>query len=202
MLGDEASESELRERLTEIVCATPPLMQVLSVARHLRLPDWLVFSGAIYQPVLNHLTGRPLDFGIKDYDLGYFDMSDLSYEAEDAVIRRVKAAFDEPLRSMVEVRNQARVHLWFEAKFGEPYTPLSCTAQALERFASATFAVGVRLESDDRLHIVAPFGLADLFALRLRPNPRRRTVGFARASADVRRRWPEVVIDNGPRVSC
>jgi hypothetical protein len=86
----------------------------------------------------------------------------------------VKAAFDEPLRSKVEVRNQARVHLWFEAKFGEPYTPLSCTAQALQCFASATFAVGVRLESDDRLHIEAPFGLADLFALRLRPNPRRK----------------------------
>ena len=136
-------------------------MQVLSVARHLCLPDWLVFSGAVYQPVLNHLTGRPLDYGIKDYDLGYFDASDLSYEAEDAVIRRVKAAFDEPLRSMVEVRNQARVHLWFEAKFGEPYAPLSCTAEALERFASATFAVGVRLEPDDRLHIVAPFGLAE-----------------------------------------
>jgi hypothetical protein len=30
MLGDEASESELRERLTAIVRATPPLMQVLS----------------------------------------------------------------------------------------------------------------------------------------------------------------------------
>jgi hypothetical protein len=97
---------------------------------------------------------------------------------------------------MVEVRNQARVHLWFEAKFGEPYAPLSCTPEALERFASATFAVGVRLESDDRLHIAAPFGLADLFALRLVPNPYRKTVGFDRASADVRRRWPEVVIDN------
>src|ERR1700748_1959657 len=158
MLGDEASESELRERLTEILRATPPLMQVLSVARYLRLPDWLLFSGAVYQPVLNHLTGRPLDYGIKDYDLGYFDMSDLSYEAEDEVIRRVKAAFDEPLRSMVEVRNQARVHLWFEAKFGEMYGPLSSTAEALERFASPTFAVGVRLETDERLHIVAPFG--------------------------------------------
>ena len=55
-------------------------------------------------------------------------------------------------------------------------------------------AISVRLESDDRLYIVAPFGLADLFARRLRPNPRRRTVGFARAAADVRRRWPEVVI--------
>jgi uncharacterized protein len=196
--GVEASESELRERLTAILCATPPLMRVLSVARHLCLSDWLVFSGAVYQPVLNHLTGRPLDYGIKDYDLGYFDMSDLSYEAEDEVIRRVKAAFEEPLRSAVEVRNQARVHLWFEAKFGEPYTPLSCTAQALQRFASATFAVGVRLESDDRLHIEAPFGLADLFSLRLRPNPRRKTVGFVRASADVRRRWPEVVVEDQP----
>jgi hypothetical protein len=189
----ETGEREFRERLTEILRATPLLMRVLSVARHLYLPDWLVFSGAVYQPVLNHLTGRPLDYGIKDYDLAYFDTSDLSYEAEDAVIRRVKAAFDEPLRSMVEVRNQARVHLWFEAKFGEPYAPLSCTAEALERFASATFAVGVRLESDDRLHIEAPFGLADLFALRVVPNPYRKTVGFDRAAADVRRRWPEVV---------
>jgi uncharacterized protein len=202
MPGVEASESELREGLTAILRSTPPLMRVLSVARHLCLPDWLVFSGAVYQPVLNHLTGRPLDHGIKDYDLGYFDASDLSYEAEDAVIRRVRADFDEPLRSMVEVRNQARVHLWFEAKFGEPYWPLSCTAEALEWFASATFAVGVGLESDDRLHIQAPFGLADLFALRVVPNPRRKTVGFARTAADVRRRWPEVVIDSGPRVSC
>ena len=192
-------ESELRERLKAILSATPPLMRVLSVARRLCLPDWLVFSGAVYQPVLNHLTGRALDYGIKDYDLGYFDASDLSYEAEDdAVIRRVKTAFDEPLRSMVEVRNQARVHLWFPAKFGEAYGPLSCTAEALERFASATFAVGVRLESDDRLYIEAPFGIADLFALRLRPNPRRKTVGFARTAADVRRRWPEVFVEDQP----
>jgi hypothetical protein len=196
--GVEASESELRERLTAILRATPPLMRVLTLARCLCLPDWLVFSGAVYQPVLNHLTGRPFDYGIKDYDLAYFDASDISYGAEDAVIRRVKAAFDEPLRSMVEVRNQARVHLWFEAKFREPYTPLSCTAEALERFASATFAVGVRLELDDRLHIEAPFGLADLFALSLVPNPNRETVHFARTCADVQRRWPELVIDDEP----
>jgi uncharacterized protein len=197
MPGIDASESELRERFTAIL-PTPPLMRVLSVALHLCLPDWLVFSGVVYQPVLNHLTGRARDYGIKDYDLGYFDASDISYEAEDAVIHRVKAAFDEPIRSMVEVRNQARVHLWFEKKFGEAYGPLLCTAEALERFASPTFAVGVRLESDDRLHIEAPFGLADRFALRLRPNPRRKTVGFDRTAADVRRRWPEVVVEDQP----
>ena len=86
--------------------------------RALELPDWLVMSGAVYQRVLNALTERVPDYGVRDYDLGYFDASDISYEAEDAVIRRVAAAFDEPLRSVVEVRNQARVRVWFEGHFG------------------------------------------------------------------------------------
>jgi hypothetical protein len=190
------TESELRRRMSEIVRATRPLMQVLKTARALQLPDHFVFSGAVYQTVLNHLTGRPSDYGLKDYDLAYFDASDLSYGAEDAVIRRVAAAFDEPLRSQIEVRNQARVHLWFEAKFGEAYSSLTRAAEAIERFTSATFTVGIRLEPDDTLRIEAPFGLADLFALRLRPNPRRPTVGFARTCADVRRRWPELTVED------
>ena len=198
MLSAETLENELRYRLSEIVRATPPLMRVLAVARRHCLPDWLVFSGAVYQPVLNHLTGRALDYGIKDYDLAYFDGWDLSYEAEDAVIRRVKAAFDEPLRSMIEVRNQARVHLWFEAKFGEQYGPLSRTAEALERFTSTTFAVGVRLEPDNRLHIEAPFGLADLFALRLRPNLAERRFTSTGPLRMCDARWPELVNDNEP----
>jgi uncharacterized protein len=185
---------DLEDRLETIVRACPSLMQVLCAARALDLPDWLVFSGAVYQRVLNHLTGRDPDYGIRDYDLGYFDASDLSYEAEDLVIRRVAQAFEPPLTEMVEVRNQARVHLWFEAKFGEPYSPLSQSAEALTRFVSPLFAVGVRLEADERLSIVAPFGLEDLFALRLRPNPRRVTNGFARTAAAARARWPELIV--------
>ena len=187
--------ADLEGRLEEIVRASPTLMQVLERARDLELPDWLIFSGAIYQPVLNRLTGRAADYGIKDYDLGYFDAADVSYEAEDVVIRRVARAFAPPLREMVEVRNQARVHLWFEGKFGEPYTPLANTGEALTRFVSSTFAVGVRLDPDDRLKIVAPFGLDDLFALRLRPNPARPTNGFARTVASAKARWPELVVE-------
>jgi hypothetical protein len=191
------SDADLARRLTEIVHAAPSLMRVLTTVRALDLPDWLVMSGAVYQRVLNQLTGRPPDYGIRDYDLGYFDASDISYDAEDIVIRRVAAAFDEPLKSTVEVRNQARVHLWFEAHFGEAYTPLSSTAEALERFLSPMFAVGVRLDAGDRLHIEAPFGLTDLFALRLRSNPRRPSCGFDRISAGVLRRWPELRVEFG-----
>jgi len=170
-------------------------MSVLEKVRSLDLPDWLIFSGAVYQPVLNHLTGRDPDYGIKDYDLAYFDASDISYDAEDVVIRKVAAALPAPLRDLVETRNQARVHVWFESKFGEPYAPLSCSAEALDRFVSATFAVGVRIDRGGRLTIIAPFGLDDLFALRMRPNPTRRTNGFARAVASLTARWPELKVE-------
>jgi uncharacterized protein len=188
-------EAQFVERLTNIVYAAPSLMRVLTVVRALDLPDWLVMSGAVYQRVLNHLTGREPDHGVRDYDLGYFDPSDISYDAEDIVIRRVATAFEEPLKSTVEVRNQARVHVWFDAHFGEPYTPLSCTAEALERFVAPMFAVGVRLEADGRMHIKAPFGLADLFALRPRPNSSRPFGGFDRIAAGVLRRWPEIRVE-------
>lgn len=185
---------DLTARLETILRAAPSLMRVMETARELDLPDWLLFSGAIYQRALNHLTGRDPDYGIKDYDLGYFD-PDVSYEAEDVVIKQVAAAFEPPLREMVEVRNQARVHLWFENKFGEPYAPLGSSAEALGRFTSATFAVGARLERDGRMTIVAPFGLEDIFALRLRPNPTRKTNGFLRTAQAAQARWPELSIE-------
>ena len=188
--------AELEDRLVGILRQCPGLMRVLATVPGLDLPDWLVFSGAIYQPVLNHLSGRPLEEGLKDYDLGYFDASDTTYGAEDVIIKCVTATFDPPLREMVEVRNQARVHLWFEGKFGEPYTPLTNTAEAISRFVTTAFAVGVRLEPDDRMTIVAPFGLEDLFALRLRPNPLRKTNGFARTAEAVLRRWPELTVED------
>lgn len=189
------TEAQRRRQLIDIVRAVPSLMHVLTVLRGFDLPDWLVMSGAVYQRVLNHLTGREPDYGVRDYDVGYFDQSDISYDAEDGVIQRVAAAFDEPLRRLIEVRNQARIHVWFEAHFGEPYSPLSCSAEALNRFVSPMFAVGVRLDADNLIQVVAPFGLADLFALRLRPNPMRPFGGFPRVSAGVVRRWPEVSID-------
>ena len=191
------SDDPLEQRLADILRAAPSLMRVMEIARDLDLPDWMIFSGAIYQKAVNHLTGREPDYGLKDYDLGYFDAGDTSYEAEDRVIRRAAAAFPPPLDRLVEVRNQARVHLWFEDRFGEAYAPLSDSAEALTRFTTTMFAVGARLDPDGELRIFAPFGLEDLFALRLRPNPTRATRGFARAAEAALARWPELTIVEG-----
>src|SRR6478609_9907140 len=77
----------------------------------LDLPDaWLV-SGCLVQTVWNVLTGRAVDYGINDYDVFYFD-PDTTWAAEDAVIRQLHDAFAN-LGVTVEIRNQARVHLWY-----------------------------------------------------------------------------------------
>ena len=186
--------SDLEARLVEIVRADPGLMHVLTTVRGLGLNDWRVFSGAVYQSVWNALTGRPVGYGRKDYDLGYFD-PDTGWDAEDKVIKRVAAAFDEPFRSEVEVRNQARVHLWFPDRFGEPYEALTGTDEALARFVAPAFAVGVRLEADDTISIAAPFGLEDVFSMTLRPNPHRPLAkGWDKAVASARARWPELTV--------
>ncbi|WP_295165841.1 nucleotidyltransferase family protein [uncultured Brevundimonas sp.] len=187
--------SELEAELAAIVRADAGLMHVLTTVRALDLPDWRLVSGAVYQAVWNARTGRPAGYGVRDYDLAYFDASDLSYEAEDVVIKRVAAAFDEPFRSQVEVRNQARVHLWFQNRFGEPYEALGSTDEALGRFVAPTFAVGVRLEADGSLSVAAPFGLDDVFALTIRPNPNRPVArGWAKAVDSARARWPELTV--------
>jgi hypothetical protein len=182
------------ERLDAIIRDDPELMRLLRRLQSIGLPQWRLVAGCLYQTVWNVLTGRPRRTGIKDYDVIYFDAADLSWEAEDAVIRRVHAATRDCL-GPVEVRNQARVHLWFEERFGCAYPRLGRADDALRYYASIVHAVGVRLEDDGRLDIVAPFGLDDLFGMVIRPN---RALNNA-ASHDskalrAKRLWPEVVV--------
>lgn len=185
----------LEQRLEAIVRASGSLMTVLRLTRELDLPDWLIVSGAVYQKVWNDVTGRDPDYGIKDYDIAYHDASDISYEAEDVHIRRAAARFPPPYDAQVEVRNQARVHVWFEDHFGEPYEPLLSSAEALGRFVAPCFGVGVRLEADDSLTIAAPFGLEDLFSMTIRPNPNRGPAkGWDKVVASARERWPEITV--------
>lgn len=186
-------QSGHRRRLEAIVRADTDLMRLLHAIRPLRLPQWRLVAGCLYQTVWNVLTNRPSRTGIRDYDLAYFDPRDLSWEAEDVVIGQVTAASAAP--APVEVRNQARVHLWFEARFGAPCPPLKSTDEALERYAAVVHAVGVRLEDDGTLDIIAPFGLDDLFALRVRPNPALACEGdYTRKAVRAKAIWPELTV--------
>lgn len=182
------------DRFEQIIRSDPTLMHLLSRIRDLHLPQWRLVAGCLYQTVWNHLTNRPRGTGIQDYDLIYFDPTDLSWHAEDAVIRRVTAATQGAPRP-VEARNQARVHLWFERRFGTPYPPLSSADESLLRYASIVHAVGIRLGDDDSFDIAAPFGLDDLFAMVIRPNRALdNAASHTSKAARARLIWPQVTV--------
>lgn len=166
-------------------------MAFLAAARALRLPQWRLAAGCVYQTVWNALSGKPAGTGIKDYDVVYFDASDLSWEAEDGVIRRAEAVLGG--RWPVEIRNQARVHLWFEQRFGLPYPQLHSADEAFGHYAAVVHAVGIRLEEDDTIDIAAPFGLDDVFGMVIRPNPARRgDKGLVAKAAKAKAIWPDL----------
>ncbi|PRZ40699.1 nucleotidyltransferase family protein [Tritonibacter scottomollicae] len=129
---------------------------------------WLV-SGCLFQTVWNSRTGRSPHYGIKDYDLFYFNDDDLSWEAEDTAIRQAMRAF-EGLDAEIEIRNQARVHLWYPQKFGMPYDPLRRATDGIDRFLATACMFGVSGSANGVANVYAPKGFADLEGLVIRPN--------------------------------
>jgi uncharacterized protein len=188
-------QDDLHRRFEEIVRDDRDLAHLLIAARELALPQWRVVAGCLYQTVWNVMANKPARTGIKDYDLIYFDDADLSWEAEHQVVRRVGARIVD-LPAPVEVRNQARVHLWFKQRFGADYPPLRSADESLTRYASFVHAVGVRLETDGRLDVIAPFGLGDLFGMLIRPNRViDNQISHEAKAARAKAIWSEVIVE-------
>jgi len=175
------------------VLSNPINRTILERLPALDLPDaWLV-SGALFQTAWNALTKRAPEYGIRDYDIFYFDPDD-SWEAEDTVIRRVRDAFGD-VAADIEIRNQARVHLWYSQKFRAPYPPLSRATDGIDRFLMHNAQVGIRANAGT-YEIYAPWGFGDLAEMLVRPNMTanfRADLYFAKAER-WKALWPEVTI--------
>ncbi|MCU7727862.1 nucleotidyltransferase family protein [Actinoplanes sp. KI2] len=197
MIGRLALDEQL-VALESALSRNSILLEVLNRAAGLELPDWYLTAGCLVQTVWNVVTNRPATSGIKDYDLFYFDRGDLSWTAEDRVIEAARQAFAD-LPAEVEVRNEARVHLWYEQKFGTACPPYDSTEAAIDSFAATTCCLGVRLEAGGRWRIYAPHGLADVFNLVVRPNPVLAPKAVYEAkTARWRRQWPELTVMKWP----
>ena len=143
---------------------------ILERLPQLGLPDaWLV-AGCLFQTVWNLRSGHAPDAQIKDYDLFYHDAADLSAEAEHAVQRRAASLFAD-LCITIEAKNQARVHLWYEDWFGYPYAPLHSARDGISRFLIPCTCVGLHSKVGKSPELYAPYGLEELYAGILRPNP-------------------------------
>jgi uncharacterized protein len=179
-------EAEREALLRRWALENPANAEILRRLPALGLPQASLAAGCIYQAVWNHQAGRPAAADIKDYDLFYFDDRDLSWEAEDRAIRRAADLFGD-LGVPVELKNQARVHLWYGDRFGPGYPQLTSVDDGIGRYLVACTCVGLRA-SDGGL--IAPYGLKELWDGVLRMNPANPRPDLFRAKAEsYRARW-------------
>jgi len=181
------------EWLLELVARNSNNSIVLERLPELGVNDTWLVSGCLFQTAWNAITSRPPNHGVKDYDVFYFDDSDLTWEAEDVVIKSAEILFKD-LDIQVEVRNQARVHLWYEQHFGIPYQPLKCSRDGIDRFLATACMVGLQPGKHTKLY--APAGLEDLKNLVLRPNltPNFSTQHFEAKAGHWQSLWPELQV--------
>ena len=173
---------------TDPVCAA-----ILDGADSLGLPDWYLGAGAVAQAVWNQSHGLAPGTGVHDYDLVYFEPADLSEEAELAAERAACAAFAQA-GAKLDVTNEARVHLWYERKFGVPLQPYESAQAAIATWPTTATSIGVTCRAG-RFAMCAPFGTDDLWNLIVRPNKTQVTRGVYEAKvARWSAIWPRLTI--------
>lgn len=139
------------------------MMQVLTAARTLGLPNWMIGAGFVRNKIWDHLHGFKNDeVPTDDIDLIYFDTEDLEEEQEKR--------YDAELKNILDInwstKNQARMH---QAHGRERQYKNS--EEALSEWVEVPTCTAVRLEDDDTLHLIAPHGINDLVNLVVRPTP-------------------------------
>jgi len=179
----------MRERFLRDVLANRNNSAILDRWERLALSDGWLVAGCLFQTVWNLSSGLPAEAQIRDYDLFYFDDADLTEVAE----QHVQAGVDDALGDLgvvVEAKNQARVHLWYEEHFGYPYPQLRSAREGIDRFLIPATCIGLRRHGPT-WDIYAPHGLPLMYDGLLAPNPlNNHRPLFEEKARSYQERWP------------
>lgn len=159
---------EQEQELIVTALLNPNIHAILNGKPFPKTSNWYLGAGCVCQSVWNHLLGNEITQGIDDYDLVYYDDSDLSKASETKEQERINELFAK-LPARIEVINEARVHLWFEEDFGKKIEQLQSAEDAINQWPTTATAVGINKVGQE-YSVYAPYGLNDLFGLVVRPN--------------------------------
>lgn len=190
----ETRKPNLEARLKQIAFGTPWLMRALNAVREVSIPEAYIGSGAIRNAVWDALHGYKEPSFLADIDVPYFDTDDLSEDSEKRYEERLARLEPDP---PWDVKNQAAVHLWFHKVFGHPVEQITSMEDAVSTWPERCVCVAVRIDLNDDLQIIAPFGLDDLFGMKVRRNPRRvslETYDHRLRTKRYDERWPLVQV--------
>ncbi len=179
-------------RLAALAMDTPWFAAALQAVRQLDLDSWCIGAGAVRNLVWDDLHGLAHPSALPDVDVAYFDDRN----------RTTELLLQQRLLGLApgipwEVTNQARVHDWYAAAYGQSMAPYTSLDEAVGSWPELSTAVGIWLSQDGDCRIIAPHGLDDLFAMVVRHNPvlaSEATYLRRVAAKHYQARWPRVTI--------
>lgn len=156
--------------LVKTISKSEPLTRVFQVLKELNLSfEYYVGAGCITNTVWNDISGYPLEYGISDIDIVYYDLEDMKPESEKKLKDILESQIGD-FQFKLDVKNQAGVHLWYESKFGFSIKPYLSLEAAIDSWPTTATALGLRQERNELYTIYAPYHLDDLFSMVVRPN--------------------------------
>lgn len=160
-------ESHDQQQLEALILEQHMIMSILNTLQSVE-PSAYIAAGIIRNTVWAHLHGVEYDLNGTEVDVIYHDADEDQQRAHQltSVMNTQFPTID------WDVTNQATVHHWYQKDHGERIAPLQSIEHALSMWPETATAVAMRLNQEGQLDIVSPFGLRDLFELKLRWNPR------------------------------
>ncbi|ANS74461.1 hypothetical protein AWM70_07585 [Paenibacillus yonginensis] len=154
--------SRVESRFKQYLLENDDLLRDLRLVKELQLPQSYIAAGYIRNYIWDRLHGFDYRGRHSDIDVIYYDPSDISEDKDTRLELEIKQLTGNPKWS---VKNQARMHL----RNGEP--PYSSTWEAMRRWPETATAVGARMDEEDQLQWICPYGLKDLLELIVRRSP-------------------------------
>ncbi|MCH7396305.1 nucleotidyltransferase family protein [Acinetobacter dispersus] len=162
----ENSHAQYKTILFDLIVQSPYLYNLLDRLAQLH-PYAFVSAGAIRNTVWAYLHGQSFDLQYSDVDVIYYDATELDQHSQKQLQHNLERLF--PLQQW-DVVNQALVHTWYRRENGKRIQPLASIEHALSLWPDTATAIAVRVNASGELELIAPFGLQDLFELKLRWN--------------------------------
>lgn len=167
MIGYNCDLETQKQTLFSILSENSVLFELIKGTQSIGLQNYYIGAGCICQTVWNFQNNSDLMYGISDVDFVYFD-EDLSYEKEDLIIKQIEQRFSH-LPIKIDIKNQARVHLWYKKHYEYELQPYTSLENAINTWPTTATSIGVRM-LDDKFIVYAPFGLNDMFGQIIRAN--------------------------------
>lgn len=154
---------QTKEDIQTLIQEDKWMMEILKTAQQLELPDWWICAGFVRSKIWDTLHEYIERTPLADIDVIYFDPNNKEESEEKK--------WEDQLLCLLpnipwSVKNQARMH-----KLNN-LPPYKSSVDGIANFPETVTAIGVQLDEQNKIVLVAPHGIDDILQMSVNPVPR------------------------------